>query len=334
MSSLVQELVQAILSASKPYEFETFLVGVTNHEPISREEFRKQSHELKVELGTILEHLPAWKERKVSILEPEMHLIVDPLAKTARCQPSPLYIAGRYRKLSRKITSSFWIHNPCQGRGCISCGGRGSVFDFSIEEFLDRVLQPAFKSTGRKFHVMGREDTDVLMLGKGRPFVFQLQNPKKRKKNLSVLLKKLAGDPRVEIPYLTYTDFRSISLLKDTPARKEYVALILSEEALPSDLEKRLEAFQDQTIQQRTPLRVRQRRADIFRVRHIYKTQLEERQGTLFRWRVEAESGTYIKELISGDHGDTSPSLSSHLGLPLTCVELDVAEILWKAPWE
>jgi len=42
---------------------------------------------------------------------------------------------------------------------------------------------------------------------------------------------------------------------------------------------------------------------------------------------VEAEAGTYIKELISGDEGNTEPSLADVLGAEANCVQLDVTWI-------
>ena len=42
---------------------------------------------------------------------------------------------------------------------------------------------------------------------------------------------------------------------------------------------------------------------------------------------VEAESGTYIKELISGDEGRTKPSISEMINNPCKVIELDVLEI-------
>ncbi len=51
-------------------------------------------------------------------------------------------------------------------------------------------------------------------------------------------------------------------------------------------------------------------------------------------WEVRAESGTYIKELVSGDDGRTRPSLAEILGTPATCVALDVVKIHWDGPWD
>ena len=53
-----------------------------------------------------------------------------------------------------------------------------------------------------------------------------------------------------------------------------------------------------------------------------------------FVWEVRVESGTYVKELVSGDGGRTRPSLSEILAVPCTCKALDVLEVHWDPPWE
>ena len=47
-----------------------------------------------------------------------------------------------------------------------------------MEDLIAIHLAKAFKNNGHKFASSGREDADVLMLGDGRPFYFELTNPK------------------------------------------------------------------------------------------------------------------------------------------------------------
>lgn len=48
-----------------------------------------------------------------------------------------------------------------------------------MEELIAEFLTPQFKNSSYKFSSSGREDSDVLMLGRGRPFYFELTNPRK-----------------------------------------------------------------------------------------------------------------------------------------------------------
>jgi tRNA pseudouridine synthase 10 len=80
-------------------------------------------------------------------------------------------------------------------------------------------------------------------------------------------------------------------------------------------------------IKQRTPHRVSHRRADKIRKRRVKDltvTKIDEKNLEL---KIDCEGGLYIKELISGDEGRTQPSVSSLLGIPAKCVQLDVLEV-------
>ncbi|TLZ53939.1 MAG: hypothetical protein E6K17_08865 [Methanobacteriota archaeon] len=50
-------------------------------------------------------------------------------------------------------------------------------------------------------------------------------------------------------------------------------------------------------------------------------------EGTTVELRLTAEAGTYVKELVHGDGGRTTPSLAEALGVACEVVELDVLEI-------
>jgi tRNA pseudouridine synthase 10 len=41
----------------------------------------------------------------------------------------------------------------------------------------------------------------------------------------------------------------------------------------------------------------------------------------------KVQGGTYVKELVSGDNGRTTPSVSERIDTACECVELDVLEI-------
>lgn len=64
------------------------------------------------------------------------------------------------------------------------------------------------------------------------------------------------------------------------------------------------------------------------RQKYIYSCDVESIDGIIAVLTVEAESGTYIKELISGDEGRTKPSISEMIGVPCEVTELDVIEIM------
>jgi tRNA pseudouridine synthase 10 len=80
-------------------------------------------------------------------------------------------------------------------------------------------------------------------------------------------------------------------------------------------------------ISQQTPNRVAHRRADLERVRTVRRLEVESVNGREVVFIVEADSGTYIKELMHGDDGRTQPNVAGIVGVPCEVLELDVIAI-------
>jgi tRNA pseudouridine synthase 10 len=90
-----------------------------------------------------------------------------PVVEESFLMHTQIYVAGRYCKLKRHISNSPWI-----------IGGKRLTED-SCEELISQFIIPVFQNDSNKFSSSGREDADVLMLGRGRPFYFELINPRK-----------------------------------------------------------------------------------------------------------------------------------------------------------
>ena len=85
-------------------------------------------------------------------------------------------------------------------------------------------LLTVFDSEQHAFHGMGREDIDVRCLGRGRPFVIEMKEPKLRDfdpKKLMQLINDNANGS-VEITGLRDSNRSEVVRLKDTPAEKSY----------------------------------------------------------------------------------------------------------------
>jgi len=109
---------------------------------------------------------------------------------------------------------------------------------------------------------------------------------------------------------------------------KEYKALITVEETVTEELlEKTEDAFKDTEIAQRTPNRVAHRRSDLVRKKKIHEIRLKKMDEALIEGFFKVQGGTYIKELISGDDGRTTPSIAEKLGTKCVCKELNVTAI-------
>ena len=179
-------------------------------------------------------------------------------------------------------------------------------------------------------HGAGREDVDVRCLGEGRPFVLELAEPRRRILDLEGLAAQVAegAGGRVEIEGLVRTHKETIGRIKEAGCDKRYRARCLAEGALdPSRVARLKGQLSGVVLAQDTPGRVSHRRAAATRSREVRELAVVEQGEEELVLEIEAESGTYIKELISGDEGRTRPSVSELLGVETRCVELDVLAI-------
>ena len=252
-------------------------------------------------------------------------------------QPPPVkvFVEGRYRKLSRDLPQTVFWCPECKGhprrrRKCAHCDGYGKLTRDSVQELVGWVLGRAFGTRKHKFHGAGREDMDVRMLGRGRPFVLELVGPRNTDGDLAQcerLINERNAD-RLEVLGLHWTEKARIRVLKETPYAKRYRALVAIEGQLDPAL---LNALLRRRIQvaQQTPERVLHRRADKVRERWMEVESIEPTDDGRHVVVVKTEHGTYVKEAISGEGQRTRPCLGELLGgLRCTCAELDVLAIL------
>jgi len=334
----IDHFADLISDALQEYEFDTFLVGSKIDEDILQREkelrdFTKSDDtepikmEINREVGKILEK----KLRKtVDFEKPDITTIVDTAFDVVDLQIHSLFIYGRYKKFERGIPQTKWPCIICRGRGCKSCNYTGKTYETSVEEIISKKAVELTKGTDESFHGCGREDIDALMLGSGRPFVLEIKNPKKRNVDLKLLGKETNSyaKDKVEISNLRFSDRKEIARIKNAEFQKTYRIVIEGEKHINKEkLKEAAQILQGKTIKQLTPTRVAHRRANKVRDRKIYNCNVESVAGFIARLTIETQSGTYIKELISGDNGKTKPNISEMIGIPCKVKELDVIDI-------
>jgi tRNA pseudouridine synthase 10 len=330
--------VDLISDALKEYEFDTFLIGSRIDEDIverekelldfiSSEDFEPIKMEINREVGKILEEKLG---KTVDFEKPDITVIVDTAFDVVNLQIRPLFIYGRYKKFERGIPQTKWPCRICRGKGCSSCNYTGKMYETSVEELISKKALKLTKGNDESFHGCGREDIDALMLGSGRPFVLEIKNPKKRTIDLAILTSEINSytKDRVEISNLRFSDRKEIARIKNAEFQKTYYIVIEGEKPIKKEkLKEVAQILQGKTIKQLTPTRVAHRRANKIRERKIYNCELESVEGSIARLTIETQSGTYIKELVSGDSGRTTPNISEMIGIPCKVKELDVIEI-------
>ncbi|WP_456472487.1 tRNA pseudouridine(54/55) synthase Pus10 [Methanocaldococcus sp.] len=328
----VESLINKTIEKLKDYEFKTFLVGTHIPEEIKslEEEIKTDYMEgIKQEFGRIFGKILAKKINKMPDKEnPDIVIHINPYTEEISLQINPLFIKGRYIKKVRGIPQTRWLCGFCKGRGCVYCNYTGKKYPISVEEIIGEPILKATKGKDYRFHGAGREDIDVRMLGDGRPFVIEIKEPKVREIDLKKIEEEINKDGRVEVLDLKFCRRKDKVLIKNTPHRKTYRALVYCEDQISDeDLKKLEEELKDREIYQRTPKRVLHRRADLVRVRKVYKVEANKIDRNNFELIIYCDGGLYIKELISGDEGRTKPSVSSILNKPCYCKELDVIKV-------
>jgi len=265
--------------------------------------------------------------------DPDVLVTFDLALKDVELKISPVFIYGRYRKLERGISQSRRKCPYCGGRGCEKCNWTGKIAEGSVEGMIGEVMKEFFESDDYVLHGAGREDVDARMLGRGRPFVMELVNPKRRSADLKRIEEEINArwKGKVEVLDLRYSNREEVRRLKEgsPEVRKLYRAVVEVDGVITDeDLEKVERALTGATIRQRTPKRVAWRRADLVRVRKVYEVKTRKLDDRTFEMIVLCDGGLYVKELISGDEGRTTPSVAEVLGKKAFCRELDVLEVL------
>ncbi|MEE2630012.1 MAG: tRNA pseudouridine(54/55) synthase Pus10 [Candidatus Thermoplasmatota archaeon] len=337
----VDNIVDRVFESLSGVEFSTMQFGIHLPKDLVQEEDRIRtkygapgSNPLK---GSIVEEIHnniRKRERKVDFVKerPDVMVLVDGLTLRVDVDVRPVFLYGRYRKLSREIPQTRWPCRACRGRteGCESCDGSGLQYIDSVQDLIGEPVKQALDADDTSFHGMGREDIDVRCLGSGRPFVLEIKRPRKRRYPLSDIVKKVNqnGLTKVEVDTLEWCNKSKINKVKQSRSEKSYtIRFKVGEMGKEEDIIRAIQSLSGQTIEQETPKRVSHRRAAKIRKRKLVSidnVQIEEEEVQV---TLRCEAGTYVKELVHSDDGRTNPSVQSAIGSNCEVIWLDVEEI-------
>jgi tRNA pseudouridine synthase 10 len=317
----LDKYVNIALKQLNGYEFDTFLVGSkVNPEIIEKEKSIQEKHgnygeeinsELNREIGKALSKILA---KEVDLLNPNIVVLVDTMYDSVRIYSNPVFIRGTYKKFQRGIYQTRQSFEEAD----------------SVEDYIGNISKKFFEAEDYILHGMGREDSDVLMLGTGRPFILELKSPKKRQVLLLELEHQINqnAEKKIKVGDLRFSSRKEVRDIKGAKSRKTYRVTIKLENALPLNmLEKYVKELEGKVIYQRTPARVLHRRADLVRERTVYKAIIENYSNNTLTITLETDAGLYIKELIHGDDKRTVPSFAEIINQKVEIVSLDVIAI-------
>ena len=317
------------------YDLSTFLIGIRPPEDvISAEEDLWEDYgvewvePIKTELSRLIgKRIEDDLDINVDFDRADIMAVIDMREGKERVelQVNSLLIYGQYNKYSREIPQTIWHCRNCRGSGCDECDWTGKNYPTSVQEKIEECFKRETKSIETKFHGGGREDVDAKCFGQ-REFVLELLEPLNRDLDLEALTEEVNESDDVEIFNVRWAEKDEIEEIKQKHADKAYRAKVELSEDVD---EEKLEDLQKivGTVEQFTPNRVQHRRAEKVREREVYEIEAEKIGEKMIQIDVKAEAGTYIKEMISSDEGNTEPSVAGILGCEAECVELDVTWI-------
>ncbi len=310
----IEKLVNMALECASGIQYNSFTTSVRvpkewlkeEEDLIKREGLRSNS--LKSELNRRAREIICNKTGKEAKAEGDIMFVFDLRSHDCSVKINPIFLLCRYNKYSRNLSQTRWDKYK------------------SVEDYIVDAAGVLFNSDNAYLHGAGREDVDVQMLGDGRLCVIEIENPKTRDVDLDafekLVLELSKGD--VELQVLKRVNRPFVSIVKLARLDKLYEAVVEFNEDVNEQTLKNICVIE--RVEQRTPLRVVHRRADKVRVREIKSVHAKKLNGT-YSFIIRCESGTYIKELISGDDGRTCPSFSSIAGCHAKCVQLDVIKL-------
>lgn len=246
------------------------------------------------------------------------------------------HVGGRYLKFSREYSQTPWV---IKGR---------KLAEHSVSDCFAEIIRKYHRADDTKFVTAGREDANVRMLGTGRPFYLEIINPRTPRltdKEYKQIEEEINNQPihkeNVQVRHLGYIKPKYTSIIKEgeETKTKRYRALVWLSEPLTDQLIERINKIGSTafTIQQKTPVRVFQRRSAAIRPKIIHTSTIarlnqdadlnspEARYGVL---KLHTQAGTYIKEYVHGDLGRTLPNLASVGSIhSADLLELDVMDV-------
>ena len=334
----VPNFVDLVNDSISNYSISTFKIGTIVDKDILEKELSFQSifgdsigESLKSQLNRET-GIGVWKvtSLETKLDNPHAVAIIDTRYDTVDLEIKSIFIEGNYNKLDRTVPQTRWPCSTCKGHGCRKCNDTGQLYPDSVQSLIAAPFTRVTSCGEDLFHGMGREDIDAAMLGSGRPFVLELRMPKVRDVDLEAIEEEInsMNKSRIEVNSLKFVERARVAELKNTVCDKTYrVEVSIKGEVSIESLKKGAQRLAGTVVEQRTPMRVSHRRADLVRPRLVNSVDVVSFQDTMTELVIRAQHGTYIRELVSGDEGRTVPSFSSLVKAACKVEVLDVLEL-------
>ncbi len=312
----VEKYAHEAAKHTRDIDFETFAVGTTIPTDVLKREAEVVAkflittgesikHEINRRIGK--EMLKLLTGKRVDKLRPNIVVRIDLITGKVTVVRNPILLEGKYLKLSRRVAQAKRF---------------GSVKTTLLDKL--QYVRDFYGGLEHIIHVSGREDSDVRMLGPGRPLVVEVKQPIRYRGQVPPLV-----DDEVVFRPLSFTTRDEVRRLKEKAKVdiKLYRALVYSERPLTAEDLGKMAELSGRIITQYTPRRIKRLRPRRKRTRMVYELTWRLISPHVFELYVRCQGGLYVKEFIHGDGGRTTPSAAEVLNSYLEVLELDVLSI-------
>ena len=336
LDSTVKEICSAI--EAEEYEFDSFILGVSlpsvmfEREDSIRARFKVRGREniRKQFIGELGKKLEKITGKRLEQISPDLaiHIVIvnqdssdtnnsydydNTLHQTISLKATPIFLSGRYLKTTRGLPQKKHTCQKCSGRGCSLCSYVGiSQFD-SIETIMARRLIEFTRGDSTKFSWLGGEDKDSLVLGKGRPFVVCISNPKviRLKKDLIIKENGLYAVIKQQSPKRSFQ-------LPTHFTTKTKITIHAEQKLSNKQLATLSNVLENSDVSFRAKSKILKKK--------IYSVQVEQIDEKRFILTVTADGGLFIKQFVGGQQY-SEPNISKITGTKCECVAFDVLEV-------
>ncbi len=333
-------------------EFGTFQIGTQPPEYVEKNE-----RQLRNEAGLsgdkgwtfnavvnkeVEERLTSMIEAEVDVEKPDVVAVLDIDQDNIRIQINPVYFYGRYRKLETGIFPRVRECSACNGSGkievnrdsekCKKCSGSGRAP--SVEELIAWRVQDIMDASDIVFHTAGGEDSNVLVLGTGRPFVLEVKEPHTRISDVDDLedIINKEGQGQIEVDCLTFTSSDMVSHVAQQPFSQRYRLTFLLDDPVTKstllDIEDKIDGI---TIRRHLcigDLEENRRPHEVVRkLKDVEMVYIDNKKGSI---EFEIESGIDVESIVSGKDGRTEPNLKSLLNTNIKITEFAIVSVQFK----
>ncbi|HEY7570266.1 MAG TPA: hypothetical protein VH796_02740 [Nitrososphaeraceae archaeon] len=300
------------------YEFNTFLIGTS-----LAAQFIEREDEIRAILKirgmiSIKQHITSALRKKFRTLtranekfeKPDILITVNifpDCSYNITTKTRSIIAFGRYTKNQRGL----YQRSPKSQE--ITKLNTNSPIQLSIEDIISSKVLAATMGDNVRFNWIGSEDKDSLVLGSGRPFFLEIQDPRKRRfPNNSLIIEEGKISARLAILETGY-------LTSGTRTRTITKIMIRCTKPLSAEDLKKLDSLTSTIVKFKSKFALIEKK--------IYSVLVDKIDLSLFYLTINADSGLPIKQFVGGkDYAN--PNISMLLSSQCDCLSFDILDVI------